>query len=87
MAANLAAKRQLLSDLVKKSTAAELRAVMPLSRAAPARPSSRHISTTIPSYEAAKTGLHAFHVRNEGKMVNFGGYDMPLSYGNVGQGM
>jgi hypothetical protein len=33
----------------------------------------------------ARTGLYDFHVKNGGKMVPFGGYDMPLSYGTVGQ--
>ncbi|UZJ55941.1 hypothetical protein CBS101457_005261 [Exobasidium rhododendri] len=34
----------------------------------------------------SRTGLYDFHLKNKGKMVPFGGYDMPLSYGSVGQG-
>lgn len=33
----------------------------------------------------SKTGLYDFHVKNGGKMVPFGGYLMPLTYGDVGQ--
>jgi len=33
-----------------------------------------------------KTGLYDFHIANGGKMVPFAGYQMPLAYGNVGQG-
>ncbi|SPO20101.1 probable GCV1 - glycine decarboxylase, subunit T, mitochondrial [Ustilago trichophora] len=33
----------------------------------------------------SKTGLYDFHVKNGGKMVPFGGYLMPLTYGTVGQ--
>jgi len=33
-----------------------------------------------------KTGLYDFHITNGGKMVPFAGYQMPLAYGNVGQG-
>lgn len=35
--------------------------------------------------DLSKTGLYDFHVKNGGKMVPFGGYLMPLTYGNVGQ--
>ncbi|TKY90661.1 hypothetical protein EX895_000659 [Sporisorium graminicola] len=35
--------------------------------------------------ELSKTGLYDFHVKNGGKMVPFGGYLMPLTYGDVGQ--
>ncbi|XP_063610153.1 aminomethyltransferase, mitochondrial-like [Penaeus indicus] len=31
-----------------------------------------------------KTVLHDFHVANEGKMVEFAGYSMPVQYGKVG---
>lgn len=34
-----------------------------------------------------KTGLYDFHLENGAKMVPFAGYSMPLSYGDVGQGM
>lgn len=33
-----------------------------------------------------KTGLYDFHINNDAKMVPFAGYQMPLAYGNVGQG-
>lgn len=33
-----------------------------------------------------KTGLYDFHISNDAKMVPFAGYQMPLTYGNVGQG-
>lgn len=33
----------------------------------------------------SKTGLYDFHVKNGGKMVPFGGYLMPLTYGDIGQ--
>ncbi|SNX81753.1 probable GCV1 - glycine decarboxylase, subunit T, mitochondrial [Melanopsichium pennsylvanicum] len=33
----------------------------------------------------SKTGLYHFHVKNGGKMIPFGGYLMPLTYGTVGQ--
>ncbi|KAI0040064.1 glycine cleavage system T protein [Auriscalpium vulgare] len=36
-------------------------------------------------HQLRKTGLYDFHVNNGAKMVPFGGYQMPLSYGNVGQ--
>ncbi|KAF8521591.1 glycine cleavage system T protein [Hysterangium stoloniferum] len=35
--------------------------------------------------ELRKTGLYDYHVANKAKMVSFGGYLMPLSYGDVGQ--
>lgn len=35
--------------------------------------------------DLSKTGLYDFHVKNGGKMVPFGGYLMPLTYGHVGQ--
>lgn len=31
-----------------------------------------------------KTVLHDFHIQNEGKMVEFAGYSMPVQYGKVG---
>ncbi|KAF9038663.1 hypothetical protein BJ165DRAFT_1531721 [Panaeolus papilionaceus] len=34
-----------------------------------------------------RTGLYDFHVENGAKMVPFAGYSMPLSYGDVGQGI
>jgi hypothetical protein len=34
-----------------------------------------------------RTPLYDFHVKNGGKMVPFAGWSMPLSYGDVGQGM
>lgn len=46
----------------------------------------RTFTTTSTSQEHSRTGLYDFHLKNEGKMVPFGGYDMPLSYGSVGQG-
>ncbi len=43
-------------------------------------------SPTTPLSDAlSKTGLYDFHVQNGGKMVPFGGYLMPLTYGTVGQ--
>lgn len=47
---------------------------------------SRGFVATVLLQKHARTGLYNFHLRNQGKMVPFGGYDMPLSYGNVGQG-
>ncbi|KAF5316704.1 hypothetical protein D9619_006801 [Psilocybe cf. subviscida] len=32
-----------------------------------------------------RTGLYDFHLANKAKMVDFAGYSMPLSYGDVGQ--
>jgi aminomethyltransferase len=45
----------------------------------------RTMATSAVKRENAKTGLYDFHVRNKGKMVPFGGYAMPLTYGDVGQ--
>lgn len=59
------------------------------SAGAPLRPlavQSRTFAFTPASHEHARTGLYDFHIKNGGKMVPFAGYDMPLSYGNVGQG-
>jgi alpha-D-ribose 1-methylphosphonate 5-phosphate C-P lyase len=41
----------------------------------------------ITRVQLKRTGLHGFHVQNGAKMVPFAGYLMPLSYGDVGQGM
>jgi hypothetical protein len=46
----------------------------------------RCFTSTPYSQQHARTGLYDFHIKNEGKMVPFSGYDMPLSYGSVGQG-
>ncbi|PWY99109.1 putative GCV1-glycine decarboxylase, subunit T, mitochondrial [Testicularia cyperi] len=35
--------------------------------------------------DVSKTGLYDFHIQHGGKMVPFGGYLMPLTYGDVGQ--
>lgn len=45
----------------------------------------RSFAIAAPLLQRARTGLYDFHVKNGGKMVPFGGYDMPLSYGSVGQ--
>ncbi|GJJ11663.1 hypothetical protein Clacol_005899 [Clathrus columnatus] len=37
------------------------------------------------SRQLRKTNLYDFHVKHKAKMVPFGGYMMPLSYGDVGQ--
>lgn len=48
-------------------------------------------TTTIRSQAAESTGslqrtpLYDFHVKNGAKMVPFAGWNMPLSYGDVGQ--
>lgn len=34
---------------------------------------------------AGRTGLYDFHLKHDAKMVPFGGFDMPLTYGKVGQ--
>jgi hypothetical protein len=33
-----------------------------------------------------RTSLYDFHIKHGAKMVPFAGYDMPLVYGDVGQG-
>lgn len=43
------------------------------------------LSSTAIARANDRTALYEFHVKNKGKMVPFGGYDMPLSYGDVGQ--
>ena len=35
---------------------------------------------TEPSSPLMKTPLHALHVKLGGRMVEFGGYDMPIQY-------
>ena len=34
-----------------------------------------------------RTPLYDYHLSNQAKMVPFAGWSMPLSYGDVGQGM
>jgi len=41
----------------------------------------------IDSWQLKRTGLYDFHVKHGAKMVPFAGYSMPLSYGDVGQGV
>lgn len=36
--------------------------------------------------EALRTPLYDFHLENKARMVPFAGWNMPLSYGEVGQG-
>jgi hypothetical protein len=45
----------------------------------------RAFTAAAPHLQRARTGLYDLHVKNGGKLVEFGGYDMPLSYGSVGQ--
>ncbi|TDL26486.1 glycine cleavage system T protein [Rickenella mellea] len=42
-------------------------------------------STSRALEELRKTPLYDFHIQHGAKMVPFAGYEMPLSYGNVGQ--
>lgn len=69
--------------------AAAAPAPAPAPRVAPAAacaPQAMKLFHTVsPRQSNARTGLYDFHVANGGKMVSFGGYDMPLSYGDVGQ--
>lgn len=48
-------------------------------------PSATFSSSSKISTPNAKTGLYDFHVKNGAKLVPFSGYDMPLTYGDVGQ--
>jgi len=51
---------------------------------------SSHLSILvlyIDSWQLKRTGLYDFHVKHGAKMVPFAGYSMPLSYGDVGQGV
>lgn len=89
------------SRAVLASRAAGTRAALRLAAAAPAPASAsaprvaptaacapqaiKLFHTVSPRQSNARTGLYDFHVANGGKMVSFGGYDMPLSYGDVGQ--
>ncbi|PWN39436.1 putative GCV1-glycine decarboxylase, subunit T, mitochondrial [Ceraceosorus guamensis] len=52
---------------------------------AQARPSARAFHASRLNASRGRTGLYDFHVENAGKMVPFAGYDMPLTYGDVGQ--
>ncbi|WOO82300.1 putative aminomethyltransferase, mitochondrial [Vanrija pseudolonga] len=47
----------------------------------------RSLSTSAPAWadKLKRTPLYDFNVKNGGKMVPFAGWDMPLSYGDVGQ--
>ncbi|KAJ1031095.1 hypothetical protein NDA18_002314 [Ustilago nuda] len=54
-------------------------------RAADAKSEAMSSPTTPLTDSHSKTGLYNFHVNNGGKMVPFGGYLMPLTYGEVGQ--
>lgn len=67
-----------MAQLLKRTTVAR-------SVAASARISTPRLFHVAAARYAARTGLYDFHVQNEAKIVPFGGYDMPLSYGKVGQ--
>ncbi|SPO21019.1 probable GCV1 - glycine decarboxylase, subunit T, mitochondrial [Ustilago trichophora] len=54
-------------------------------RAADAKAETAGSSSAPLTHSLSKTGLYDFHVKNGGKMVPFGGYLMPLTYGTVGQ--
>ncbi|BEI88836.1 uncharacterized protein CcaverHIS019_0201980 [Cutaneotrichosporon cavernicola] len=45
----------------------------------------RGLATSAPVYENKRTPLYQLNVDRGAKMVPFAGYDMPLSYGDVGQ--
>jgi hypothetical protein len=53
--------------------------------AARCAPSSRALHASVALANHARTGLYDFHRKHGAKMVPFAGYDMPLSYGDVGQ--
>lgn len=46
-------------------------------------PATRCLATS--ATPLARTGLYDYHLKNAAKMVPFAGYEMPLSYGDVGQ--
>lgn len=74
---------------VQPSTTAVAAAKAAAARPAGAALQRRGFGSTLVARDggdAKQTGLYPLHVRSEGKMVNFGGYKMPLAYGNVGQG-
>ncbi|PWO00235.1 glycine cleavage system T protein [Tilletiopsis washingtonensis] len=53
--------------------------------AARCAPSSRALHASVALANHARTGLYDFHRKHGAKLVPFAGYDMPLSYGDVGQ--
>ncbi|EPQ27500.1 uncharacterized protein PFL1_05038 [Pseudozyma flocculosa PF-1] len=97
--AAVASSTRAMSTAVKAAQGARtLRAAKPcitsipsrlLHSSAPARADTKGEDMGLPQApltpELSKTGLYDFHIKHGGKMVPFGGYLMPLTYGDVGQ--
>lgn len=81
--------RQVTSSCSKLPIAAARATTVPaLSRAftsTPIRQLLEEPTDPHPPSRLLRTPLYDFHVQNGGKMVEFAGWDMPLSYGSVGQ--
>ncbi|CAI6084451.1 unnamed protein product [Clonostachys chloroleuca] len=54
-----------------------------ISHPAPITSSRRHYSAAAASEELKKTPLYDFHLANQGKLVPFAGYHLPIQYGSL----